>query len=318
MSELICEFCNKTFNTKYSLQNHQKTAKFCLEIRNKQVTEEFKCEFCFKIFQRKDHFSRHLKNCKSIEKNKVDSLQKRNDEYYNEIIFYKEKFLNLELDTKNIISELQLQIKELKKENQFYKMVYEEEKSKNIKLDEEYKSLSTKAIENAGNKTTTINNTRNQVYNNLLPLTEEYMKEQTKFLTYNTVKNGAHGLAHFASNHTFKDRIFCSDKSRLNFVFKNEDDYIIKDPEGIEITKKFIEINREELVRLVDEYINYIISQLNDDSTTGDVYKAWAQKREEFFSIRSAVKNGNISENKDSYQEFKKNFLLALSNLVPR
>lgn len=187
---------------------------------------------------------------------------------------------------------------------------------KNEKLEDELKFLASKAIDKAGNTINTTNN-KNQYYNQLLPLTQDYMNDQRQFLTFNNVKNGAHGLAHFASNHTFKDRIFCSDKSRLNFVFKNENDVIIKDPEGIEITKKFIEINREELLRLIEEYLNYITTEIMKD-IGNDMYKFWAEKREEFISIRSAVLKGNVCENKESYCEFKRNFLLALSNLVPR
>lgn len=304
MSEIICEFCNTKFSSKYTLKNHQKTTKFCLEIQ-KNENALYCCEFCGKESTRLDYHRKHIEKCKE---KKLISESKLHDEL---------------IEYKSIIDELKQQIND--KDNsiktyiekiELYKELYQEEKIKNIKLEDDIKLLASRAIENTGSKTTTINN-KNQIYNSLQPLTEEYMKEQTKFLTYNNVKNGAHGIAHFASNHTFKDRLICSDKSRLNFVFKNEADLIIKDPEGIEITKKFIEINREEIVRLVNEYISYVTDELMKESTSGDMYKFWAKKREEFLAIRSAVNKGNVSDNKESYTEFK-NFLLALSDLVPR
>jgi hypothetical protein len=300
MENLICDFCKKSFINKYNLSKHQKTAKFCLSIQNTANEIIFTCEFCNKNFSRKDVLESHLKICKDKD---IVPLQIELDKV-------KKK---LDKQCKNIE-----EIKELKKDLSLYKKLYEEEKSKNVKLEADIKDLAAKAIENAGNKTTNNINNKNRIIQTLQPLTDDYMRDQTKYLTYNNIKNGAHGIAHFASTHTFKDRVACSDKSRLSFIFKNENENIIKDPEGVEITKRFIEINKDEIVRLVNEYLNYITNELMDDSTSGDMYKFWADKREEFIAIRSAVMKGNVSDNEESYNEFKKNFLSALSNLVPR
>ncbi len=62
-----CEFCNKNFSSKSSLNYHQKTVKYCLEIqKNKTLTEPkdnsedfFKCEFCNKNFTIKKSLIRH-------------------------------------------------------------------------------------------------------------------------------------------------------------------------------------------------------------------------------------------------------------------
>ncbi len=35
-----CEYCKRTFKNKHSLVLHQKRAKYCLNIRNKEITEE--------------------------------------------------------------------------------------------------------------------------------------------------------------------------------------------------------------------------------------------------------------------------------------
>lgn len=308
MSDFTCIFCNKNFTSSSNLNTHKKYAKYCLEIQKKEL--EFQCEFCLKKFNRRDVLNQHLPKCKTKEK------------------FENQNILNEIFETKNTISELKINLEEKDKEINKLKlelMCKHDDISKleeqNKKLENQLKNILDKAIDkiNVTNNSTSTANiiNKNQIYNNLEPLTTEYMREQTKFLTYNNVKNGAHGIAHFASNHTFKDRLFCSDKSRLNFVFKNDEDLIVKDPEGVEITKKFIEINREELIRLVNEYLNYINSELMRD-IGNDMYKFWASKREEFISIMSAVMKGNVAENKESYKEFKKNFLIALSDLVPR
>jgi hypothetical protein len=67
MSE-ICEFCNKTFNSKYTLNNHIKTAKYCINIRknnNIETTElsTFDCNFCYKTFTSNESLKKHLIIC---------------------------------------------------------------------------------------------------------------------------------------------------------------------------------------------------------------------------------------------------------------
>jgi hypothetical protein len=37
----ICEYCNAGFSVKHSLTYHQKTAKYCLEIRGAQSVNNF-------------------------------------------------------------------------------------------------------------------------------------------------------------------------------------------------------------------------------------------------------------------------------------
>jgi hypothetical protein len=313
MTELTCNFCNKNFLNKYNLENHQKTALYCLKLQNKNLEANFNCEYCKKSFTIKSNYNKHSLHCKDKEEKEIynlkelcESKQSELDKCYKfiEKLKFKKQYIE---SLEKTIKEQNIKIIQLENENKQFINLHQETLEK----------LASKAIENAGIKNTTINN-KNQIYNALQPLTDEHMKKQTKNLTYQNVKNGAHGIAHFASNFTFKERVMCTDKSRLNFVFKNENDLIIKDPEGIEITKRFIDINRDEILRLVEIYLSCITTELMDDATSGDMYKFWAEKREEFIAIRSAVMKGNVSDNKESYEEFKKNFLQALSNLVPR
>jgi hypothetical protein len=291
-----CKYCNKSFADKYKLHTHQKTAKYCIAIQNNlqpvsddenKIELSFSCRYCNKSFTRKETLTNHVSTC------------------YDKVLFeledLREKFIRKEEEYKQKFTRQEEEYKEL-----------------NIKYQETLEKLASQAIENTGNKTTNnIINNKNRIIQNLQPLTREHMQEQIQHLTFNNVKNGAHGIAHFASNYTFKDRIICSDVSRLNFIFKNEDDVIIKDPEGVEITKRFIEINREELLRLLEEYFNYIVNELEKDLDAVE-YRYWAERREEVIATRSAVRKGNVQDNKEYYEEFRKNFLSALSKLVPR
>jgi hypothetical protein len=292
---LVCDICNTTFKNSSSLNLHKKTAKYCLKLRN-NTDIIYECEYCNRTFNLKSSLMVHYTTCKYKKQNIIEN------EYQKKIKEYEEKY--------NIIKseKLELQNKYDKLEEK-YKATLEKLASKAID----------KAIEKAGNKTTNNYNisNRNRIIQALQPLTDDYMRNQVQYLTYNNVKNGTDGLAHFASTHTFKDRIFCSDVSRLNFIFKNEDDEVIKDPEGVEITKKFIDINKEELLRFLEEYFYHVLKNLEQDLDAVE-YKYWSERREYVIATRSVILKGNNEANKEYYTQFKKNFLTALSELVKR
>jgi len=69
-----CEFCNKSFKTKSNLNNHQKNARYCLEIRNKQVN--FNCEYCEKNFSSKYGLSIHQNECLKFYKKIKEKIER--------------------------------------------------------------------------------------------------------------------------------------------------------------------------------------------------------------------------------------------------
>ena len=69
-----CQFCKKTLCSKYSLINHQKRSKKCLDIQGKKLEETFTCDSCNKIFSEKLHIKRHLMICK---KNNMNIHEKK-------------------------------------------------------------------------------------------------------------------------------------------------------------------------------------------------------------------------------------------------
>jgi hypothetical protein len=60
----ICEFCKKSFSAKSSLTLHQKTAKYCFQIRGEESSSEFSCDFCKKTFTNNHRLVSHQKTCK--------------------------------------------------------------------------------------------------------------------------------------------------------------------------------------------------------------------------------------------------------------
>ena len=72
-----CNFCNKTFSTLSSLNNHKATAKYCLKIQDKDISDKFKCLSCNRIFTSKNSLTDHNKICKNPKKDiKLSSKEK--------------------------------------------------------------------------------------------------------------------------------------------------------------------------------------------------------------------------------------------------
>lgn len=90
-----CKFCKNTFKNIYKLNNHQKTAKYCLKIQGRVLT----CE-CKKNFTNKKAFDKHQEKCIIFLKKKVEKQ-------------LEEKYLYLINNYKDIIKEQKIQIKEL-------------------------------------------------------------------------------------------------------------------------------------------------------------------------------------------------------------
>ena len=115
--ELICEFCQKSFNTEGILKNHQKTAKYCLEKQNKTIDNIYKCKGCEKLFSQKSNLSRHEKGCIYIVINQVEELKKQLNEKDVEITSLKEQVISyrsqIELykQDKDLVHKLALQPK---------------------------------------------------------------------------------------------------------------------------------------------------------------------------------------------------------------
>ena len=70
-----CQFCKKKFAYKGTLATHQKTAKYCLEIQGKDISNLFGCEFCNKNFTTQQNLKDHILVCK--EKEKIEEEQKQ-------------------------------------------------------------------------------------------------------------------------------------------------------------------------------------------------------------------------------------------------
>lgn len=101
------------FKTKSGLNTHIKTAKYCLKLRDINLTE-LKCDSCRKTFSTLTNLNRHQKSCKigDFISDKIESIEK----YKHCIGVYEEKisFLQEELKKKELtIQQLQKQMQEV-------------------------------------------------------------------------------------------------------------------------------------------------------------------------------------------------------------
>ena len=213
-----CSFCEKTFTSKSNLKAHINGAKYCISTRptTTLVRVIFKCEGCDSELSSKQILDNHKSKC-------IDFILKKSQEEHSKQIASLEK----------IISEKNIHIKE---------------------LEDRMHSLLVKAV----SKPTVINaNTDNriqQTINNLIPITDDHLREQAQFLTLDHIKQGAIGYANFACEHALKDRITCVDVSRRKVKYKNQDGLVITDPEMSVLSKKLFCSIQEKNTQLTKQY----------------------------------------------------------------
>jgi hypothetical protein len=215
----ICTHCKKSFLNKYNLNNHINTAKYCLKLRKISNNNYSVCNGCEKKFIVKSSFERHKNTCHKITEK----------QYENKIIEMKEQYTD-----------------EIQKLKDHIFML--ESKLENIAL---------KAV----SRPTTVNNQNNQndnrvqtVINNLLPITNEHLQEQAKFLTLDHIKQGSIGYSQYAMDYPLKDRIACTDFARRKVKYKNEDGQVITDPEMTTLLKKLFSAIQSENRNMCHEY----------------------------------------------------------------
>ena len=221
-----CQYCKKTFSSKSSLNNHQKTAKYCIKLQNN--TNEilcFNCDFCEKIFTTKQVLFNHLQSCKN--KDFKDILKEKEAQF------------------KNVLKEKEAQFQSLLKDIEHYKERLKRQEEQIKELQETLERIANKAIERPTHATTT---------NNLLNITScidfndiDKIKDTIENkLNINHVVDGQKGLARFVKDNLLTDQngklsYLCSDPSRHVFRYKDETGEIKKDVEAKKLTSYILE-----------------------------------------------------------------------------
>jgi len=225
MSESIeCQFCKKTFTTRNILLQHQKRAKYCLELQGTEQTN-FECKYCKKKLSTNERLISHITSSCKEKKNQenIEKEQKVESNFNEQKKYYEDK-----LKEKNdYIAKLESNIEKLE-----------------AKLEKFEDTVTSMVLCKTDKKptTNTTNNTTNIVINNSLNLND--IPTMTAFLEEKmdkeVVAGGQKGLALLLKNTVLKDKYKCVDPSRQNFEFTNELGEVERDVKAKKLTNALI------------------------------------------------------------------------------
>ena len=253
-----CEFCKKIFSTKSSLNNHKKTAKYCLQIQNKEINI-FSCKYCSKNFTTKHIFSKHLQRCKDkelqdqiIEKEALQKINKKDIELQQQFYFIEElneknkelyeRDKKLQEKDKELINKL----KEKEEENYLLKEQIAELKGQLIYCKGDHEFIKEIAKQPKTNNTNTTNNNLNITsvldFNNLDKIKDLIHDD----LNIQYIIDGQKGIARFVTDKLLKDEngklnYICTDQSRQVYKYKDNTGEIKKDVEAKKLTNYMID-----------------------------------------------------------------------------
>jgi hypothetical protein len=238
-----CEYCKHILSSKSGLKLHQRTAKYCLKLRDEHEPLIYPCVDCKKSYTSHQNLVSHVKGCVSKITNSVKSLQETNDRLTTE---------NIRLTSEN--NKLII----LKTMNTQYTCEIK-------RLHDEIHILQDKLENTAiiGAKKVTTINTVNNIIQNLDPITPKLLEEQSRHLTIEHVRKGPAGYAEYALEYPFKDRIVCVDYARRKAKYKDENGNIITDPKLTKLTKLLFQSIAEKNKELAINYSGTISKDLS-------------------------------------------------------
>ena len=277
-----CRFCKKIFSTKSSLNNHQKTAKYCLSLQDKnmQITK-FDCEFCDKHFTSNKQLLSHLLNCKNKEKNQeLENIRNQMNQ----------ELENLRNEKDKIIIKLNTQIENFEKqENNYIEQIKE--------LQNKLERTLAKAIE----KPTTTNNTvNNKIELHTFPSQREIDRKIESQFNDKYLLDGMKGVVQFVYDHIVKLEdgsiaYACFDTSRQIFKYKDEKGNEIKDPKANKLRKMI----KPGLLRQSQTLLNYFVDECeymetrknNGLDVDGNEYRTMNTLRDKAFEVGCEILN---------------------------
>ena len=243
-----CEYCNNKYSSSSSLKLHQKTAKFCIKIqdKNNEQTKErflFSCLHCHKEFLLKSSYNDHISLCKNKELYKYEQLYQEN------------------LDLKNKYSQLENKYNQLCTDINKQELDLQQSKS-------DYKDLVDK-LANKSNTTTNKTYTNYNIkINELFEQLPEFNKENVcnalvNILTHKSILEGT-----YESNMVkgIKDMVIVTDSSRDKLLIKeNGLKCKTNSQEVIRNTFKYYDENNKKIFKEAKKNIpDYTLETAND------------------------------------------------------
>lgn len=229
---MICNNCQNTFSSKWSLKTHQKNAKYCL----KNVLPLFICEYCNINLSSKQRLTSHIKTCgnnnlKNIIIEKNETIKKQS----------------------NLIIELQAQLS-IYKEQAISSTACVHEIAKQPKIQNKIQNIQ-------NNKLTVIT-----PFNLDDKKTSEFVQEAiVDKWDQNYFYGGQKGMARFAFNNLLKDengdlKYICTDPSRHVFKYKTTSGDVCKDVKA----KKLSELIGKHVIDKSSGFIGDMVTKYPD------------------------------------------------------
>jgi hypothetical protein len=231
------------------------------KVSNNLTEKIYSCEFCDKSFTQKCMLKTHSLNCKVKKEQTLDEMKEQ-------IIKLKENIIELKEQKEQEIRELKEQkeqeirelkeqkeqeIRELKEQNLIVSIHFEKEKETNKKLEEELEEYKNRLFERDDKITDEImkrptavyNNSQqhinnyniqyNKMFNDLIPITDDYLKSKIKELITPSSLIYVHNLDNANSNiidynfacslvSILKNNVFFTDIARGKLVYKDENE----------------------------------------------------------------------------------------------
>ena len=261
-----CQYCKNVFSTNTSLTNHQRTAKYCLKLRDVKLEKLYTCDGCSKSFSRSYHLQRHQKQCKS------------NDRLY-----------ELESKLAQVEKDIEIYVKEISQKN----IVIQEQKETIKELQDKLENIAIKAVSRPTNMT---KNTQINYINQLKPVTEEVLLDNAQHLSIDHIMKGPKGYAQYALEYPLKDRLLCVDYSRRKVKFKDKDGNVITDPEMTGLATKFFNSIKDKNQDLILECSEKLKENFGDEIDT--IVK--------IFDYKAAIDQGSDGVKSEFHHDFVK------------
>ena len=266
-----CNFCKKSYTSQSNLNNHQKTAKFCLDLQNKLNNGDLiRCEYCLKEFTTKKYLNQHIETCKHKKTLEQNDLKKENENLLKEISNLK---LKLEFKDEKLKDKDEI-IKKLEKEiNEYKKLI----------------NRPTTTITNNDNRQQTQYNFQfNKLFESLPILNEVNVNNKINELSTEEKVN-QYDLNHFYKEalegivYQLKDFSFCTDPSRKMVIIKDESEKSIK-MNAEEFLSKSFTFGSESIknhITYVDQIVNERIDN-NDRLITSEILDNFNNDKDNF------------------------------------
>jgi hypothetical protein len=271
MAEYTCNYCNASFKILGTLKNHQKRAKYCLEIQqtlNKNIIKDFEdCIYCFKSFA-KNIISRHLETCKDkkINPKELKYLKKELEQLKKEFKEQEKEIIQKDL----IISRLEAKIEIYENDHECLHEIAKQPKN------------------------STIHNTKTLIINTPLDFndTDKIREIINNKYSIDYIFDGQKGIAQFAVQHVLTDgngdlKYVCTDPSRQIFKYKDIHGEIQRDVEAKKLTNYLVDGGIKEKVK--ENVLEY--SKDENGNIDGEKFSFIAEKLGSMIQIKE---EGNI------------------------